>query len=106
MAYYGAYKQTYVAPLTEMGYEFDATILSASDRYQAREMHSRSEDEWELMLLNAVCFREGLLQEGHISEKTKQALAQVGFNGPGRRSLRERPLSLTASPTSTGPVPW
>jgi hypothetical protein len=60
-----------------MGYEFDVTLNKAIDRYVGRPVRHKSGDEPELLVFNAVCFRERLLSDGLISPDTSDKLIQL-----------------------------
>ena len=78
-AEYGNYKRVYVDPLKEMGYEFDITLRMAAQRFLVKETHRRSGDDVELLVFNAVCFRNRLLEDEIITPETQKSLSEVAF---------------------------
>ena len=78
-AEYGNYRRVYVEPLKEMGYEFDITLRMAAQRFLVREIHKRSGDDVELLVFNAVCFRNRLFEDEIITPETRNSLGEVAF---------------------------
>ncbi len=76
---YENYKKTYIDPLKSLGYEYDITIAQFADRFVYKNTHVRTKEEFELMVFNAVCFRERLQADGIITEETRMIFNRVAL---------------------------
>lgn len=76
---YENYISIYIKPLEALGYEYNITMEGAIGNYLVKDMHARSNDEFELMMFNAVCFRDRLRADGIITDAACKKLSDVAF---------------------------